>query len=68
METLLIVAIAVGIAWFFLSGTYSTKVKDPADMRGAELEDVFIDLKKKSLLPAWMNKSICIRCCMRDSK
>ncbi len=50
METLLIVAIAVGIAWFFLSGTYSTKVKDPADMRGAELEDVFIDLKKKILV------------------
>ena len=50
METLLVVALIGIVAWFFLSGTYKTNVKDPETLRETELEDVFVELKKKILV------------------
>lgn len=50
METL-IIAIFIGVgAWFFLSGTYKTRIKDPETLRETELEEVFIELKKQLLV------------------
>ena len=37
------------VAWFFLSGTYSTSVKDPETLRDSEIEDAYIELKRKIL-------------------
>lgn len=50
METLIIVALVGVVAWFFLSGTYRTRVKDPETLRDPELEDVFIEIKKQLLV------------------
>lgn len=50
MEALIVVAIVVAAAWFFLSGTYRTSFKDPETLRETELEDTFIELKKKILV------------------
>ena len=50
MELLSVIVLVVAAAWFFLSGHYKTSVKDPATLRDAELEDAFIELKKKILV------------------
>ena len=50
MEVLIIVALVGAAAWFLLSGTYKTRVKDPETLRDAELEDVFIEIKKQILV------------------
>lgn len=50
METLIIIALIGAAAWFFLSGTYKTSVKDPETLSDTELEDAFIELKKKILV------------------
>ena len=49
MEMLLIGIVIAGLAWLFLSGTYKKLVKNPADIREEDLEDLYIDLKKKIL-------------------
>jgi len=50
METLIILAL-IGIAiWFFTFGSYKTSLKDPASLNETELEDAFIELKKKILV------------------
>jgi len=50
MGSLLIFGLIVAAAWFFLSGSYKTSFKDPETLRDSELEDAFIELKKKILV------------------
>ena len=50
MEAFLIIAIVGAAAWFFMSGTYKTSVQNPETMREVELEDSFIELKKRILV------------------
>src|SRR3989304_2089351 len=50
METLIIFALIGAAVWFFLTGIYKTNVKDPETLRDTELEDAFIELKKKILV------------------
>lgn len=50
MEILFIVAGVAGLAWFFLSGTHKHLFKATTDIRDEDLEDVYIDLKKKILI------------------
>ena len=50
MGTLFVIAILGAVAWFFVSGAYKTSVKDPETLRGVELEDAFVELKKKILV------------------
>ena len=50
MEFLIGVIVVVGVAWLFMSGTFKTSIKDTATLREHELEDVFIDLKKRILV------------------
>ena len=50
METLIVITLLALAAWFFLSGTYRTRVKDPETLRETEIEDVFIELKKQLLV------------------
>lgn len=50
MTTLLAFAILGTVAWFIFAGAYKTSFKDPATLRESELEDAFIELKKKILV------------------
>lgn len=50
MELLIGIVVVVGVAWLFMSGTFKTLIKDTATLREHELEDVFIELKKKILV------------------
>ena len=50
VETIIIIGLLCAAAWFFLSGTYKTSVKDPRTLSETELEDVFIELKKRILV------------------
>lgn len=50
MVTIIIVALIGAAAWFFLSGSYKTSFRDPETLRDSELEDAFIELKKKILV------------------
>ena len=50
MEAFIVIAILGAVAWFFLSGTFKTSVQSPETMRGHELEDSFIELKKRILV------------------
>lgn len=49
MEFIFILAVIAGI-WFVLSGNYKTKLQDPQTLRPNEVEDSFIELKKKILV------------------
>ena len=48
MEIILILA-AVGLAWYFLSGTHASMHRNPATLPEGDLEDVFIEVKRKVL-------------------
>lgn len=50
MGTIVVVALIGAVAWLFLSGTYKTSFKEPETLRDTELEDAFIELKKKILV------------------
>ncbi|NNM69543.1 MAG: hypothetical protein HKM00_06210 [Gallionella sp.] len=50
MEMLIIIALIISAVWFFTFGSYKTSIKDPASLTEPELENAFIELKKKILI------------------
>ena len=46
---LFLALVVVGVAWYFLSGAHSTMHRNPATLPEADLEDVFIEVKRKVL-------------------
>jgi len=50
MEMLIIIALIISAVWFFTFGSYKTSIKNPAALTEPELEDAFIELKKKILV------------------
>ena len=56
MQILFIIAVIGVIAWFFPSGTYTTKVKDAESLTDDELEDAYIEIKKQILVTSAFEK------------
>jgi len=50
MGTLLLLVIGGGAVWFFASGGFKTNVRDAETLKTTDLEDVYIELKKKILV------------------
>jgi hypothetical protein len=50
VETIIIIVLIATAVWFFLSGTFNTNFKDTETLRDIELENAFIELKKKILI------------------